>query len=249
MRTFVALALALALGAVGCSPAKKAEPPPEPTPSPPAVVLPSSSGVLLEGRLAARGTEPFWSLTITPEGLVFSNPEVQRIAAPYVPPQAGETGASFSSGRIAVTLTVAPCSDGMSTITYPMSAKVDVKGLGSYKGCAYARWDNGLEALLPAIDACLGETTEPSPVIFAAPTSSGSLVRLAGVEGGDRYDCTVDAQGVATIAATDGEPYPGERDPTFTRAPADAPPVACTATEMKSKDGTLLGWETDADGC
>lgn len=244
MRTLLALAATAALIA-GCGPAQKKD---EAAQSP-AVALPASTGLSLDGRLAAVGTEPFWRLDVTTDGLVFTNAAGVEMRTPYVAPIADETGAVIASGAITLRLLVEPCSDGMSEATYPMRAALDVKGVGTFKGCGYARWDNSLEAMLPAIDACLGQTTEPSPVIFAARTATGALVRLASVESADRFDCAVDGAGIAVITPTEAAPFPGERDPTFTRAPADAPPPACAAVEMKGKDGALLGWETLSGKC
>ena len=244
----VPAALAVALAAVGlasCGKPKTSEAPAEKS----AVALPSSAGLSLEGRLAAIGTEPFWRLEIAPEGLVFSTPEGPDVKAPFVAPSPDEAGASLASGKIKLRLIVQPCSDGMSEAAYPMRAEVDVAGVGAFKGCAYARWDNELEALIPAIDACLGETTEPSPVVYAIQTANGAIVRMAGVEDGERYDCEVDSGGGASVAASEAPPAPGERDPTFVRAPADEPLKACAAVEMKGRDGALLGWEMKPGAC
>jgi len=239
---FVVAAAALA----GCGKPKQDDHPAAPS----AVALPASTGLGLQGRLTATGAEPFWRLDIAPTGLTFSRAGAAAIPAPYVAPVPDEGGAGLVSGPISVRLTVQPCSDGVSTAAYPMRAHVEVKGAGMFDGCAYARWDNALEAMLPAIDACLEQTTEPSPVIYAARTASGALVRLSGIEDGERYDCVVDARGEASpILVSDAEPAPGERDPTFTRAPADPPAKACGAVEMKGRNGALLGWETGAAAC
>jgi hypothetical protein len=190
-----------------------------------------------------------WRLEIAPEAIVFSSSTGPDVKAAFVAPSPDEAGASLASGRIKMRLSVQPCSDGMSETSYPMRAHVEVQGVGDFSGCAYARWDNALNDLIPAIDACLGATTEPSPVVYAVRDSSVTIVRLAGVEDGERYDCRVDASGNASILGTDGPPAPGERDPTFLRAPADAPAKTCKAVEMKGPDGALIGWEMRPGTC
>ncbi|MBU6371125.1 MAG: hypothetical protein KJS97_00235 [Alphaproteobacteria bacterium] len=244
MRIIVSAGLAAAVLVASCGPQKREEAPAA-TPGP--IALPASTGLSLEGRITATGAEPGWRLDVAPEGLVFSHPG-GVVKAAYSAPQMDEAGAMLSSGKIKARLLVQPC-DEASGATAPMRARVDVQGVGTFDGCAYARWDNGLEALIPAIDACLGATTEPSPVIFAAPLASGTLVRLRGVEDGERYDCVVDPSGLASILQSEAPIAPGERDPTFTRAPTDTPPRACEAVEIKGKDGVLLGWETHGQTC
>lgn len=244
MRVGLVMAFAaLALAACG----RPKQPEKDATPAPAA--LPATAGLSLEGRLVATGTEPFWRLEIAPEGLTFSTPEGPDIKAAYAALSPDEAGASLASGRIKVRLSVQPCSDGMSETAYPMRASVDVQGMGAFSGCAYARWDNALMALIPAIDACLGATTEPSPVVYAVRDADATMVRLAGMEVGERYDCRVDASGNASILGTDAPPAPGEGDPTFLRAPADAPAKTCKAVEMKGPDGALIGWEMKPGAC
>lgn len=243
MRSIV-IAGVLAVVLASCGQPKRDEAPATPAP----VALPASTGLSLEGRITASGAEPGWRLDVAPEGLVFTHPG-GTVKAPYIAPAMDEAGALLTSGKIRARFLVQPCDDAGSGATTPMRVRVDVQGVGAFDGCAYARWDNGLESLIPAIDACLGATTEPSPVIFAAPLASGTLVRLRGVEDGERYDCVVDPAGLASILQSEAPIAPGERDPTFTRAPTDTPPRACEAIEIKGKDGVLLGWETHGQAC
>jgi hypothetical protein len=137
----------------------------------------------------------------------------------------------------------------MSETAYPMGASVELQGVGVFSGCAYARWDNALTQMIPAIDACLGATTEPSPIVYAVRDADSTMVRLSGLEVGERYDCRVDAAGNASILGTDAPPAPGEGDPTFLRAPADAPARTCKAVEVKGPDGALIGWEMRPGAC
>lgn len=90
--------------------------------------------------ITARGTEPFWALTI--DGTAF------RLIRPGRPDLIAEApGAAISNGRaiwiakaadgqqMTVTLYLGDCSDGMSDIGYPMSAEVALLN-EAFRGCA-----------------------------------------------------------------------------------------------------------------
>ncbi|MEQ7155987.1 COG3650 family protein [Brevundimonas aurifodinae] len=128
-------ALVAGLALAGCS-----EPAPEvsaPIPAPEPTTL---GGVDLDQPLRAIGTEPFWSVDITPEALAYSavdssgmradnpGPTVQGTTAVYA--AAGEDGTA-----LVVTLIATECSDGMSDRTYPLTARVEM-GPQTLNGCA-----------------------------------------------------------------------------------------------------------------
>lgn len=128
--TFAALALLLLCACQPRGPSKAAEPPAAAAPT----VMDISKPI------TARGTEPFWALTI--DGKAF------RLIRPDVPDLIAEApGAAISNGRaiwiakaadgqqMTVTLYVSACSDGMSDINYPMSAEVVLLN-EAYRGCA-----------------------------------------------------------------------------------------------------------------
>lgn len=94
--------------------------------------------------LIASGTEPFWSVTISRKGIIYSTPE-SRQNFPYIAPLA-------ASGRPADVVRVyrlrgrnhavntlvirkGSCSDGMSDITHPYSA-IYIAGSTVLEGCA-----------------------------------------------------------------------------------------------------------------
>lgn len=129
-----ALPLAILTLAACSDPAVEA---PEPTPAPAPTIL---GGVDLGQPLRAIGTEPFWSVEITPESLAYSavdsagmrvdnpGPTLQGTTAVYA--AAGEDGAA-----LVVTLIATECSDGMSDRTYPLTARVEL-GPQTLNGCA-----------------------------------------------------------------------------------------------------------------
>lgn len=94
--------------------------------------------------LIVNGTEPFWSVTISRRGIVYSTPE-SRQNFPYVAPTTASGRPADLvrvyrlRGRNNVTSTLVirkgSCGDGMSDIRYPYSA-VYISGNKVLEGCA-----------------------------------------------------------------------------------------------------------------
>ncbi len=82
----------------------------------------------------AVGTEPFWSLTLTPEGMRFENADGMRVAEPTPRLQRGVAGDLYRGRRLEVNIVHRECSDGMSDRVYPNEVQVWVDGRG-YRGC------------------------------------------------------------------------------------------------------------------
>lgn len=131
LRTLACLAL-LALAA--CSPPAASDmpaggaTPPADAPAAAAPVGPAVTGADFSVPINAVGTEPFWGLEIRPGVLKLSGPDradlIVQSAAPAV--QAGTAvwqGQGGGGVALTVTLTVQPCSDGMSDVTYPYRAQ------------------------------------------------------------------------------------------------------------------------------
>lgn len=91
------------------------------------------------------GTEPFWSLDISPAGIVFQSPESSPVTYPYSASQNNAGSIEFNTSlnigatksTLKVLLTPGDCSDGMSDIQYPYSAEVVLDGQ-RLRGCAKA---------------------------------------------------------------------------------------------------------------
>lgn len=93
----------------------------------------------------ASGTEPFWSVTVSKKGIIYSTPE-SRQSFPYVAPLKA-SGRPVDVVRVyrlrgnnkttntLVIQKVASCSDGMSDIKYPYSA-IFISGNTVLEGCA-----------------------------------------------------------------------------------------------------------------
>ncbi|MBW4612284.1 MAG: hypothetical protein KME21_03220 [Desmonostoc vinosum HA7617-LM4] len=92
----------------------------------------------------AHGTEPFWSVTVSKRGIVYSSPDIQKQAFPYVTPLKAQ-GRPVElmrvyplKGRSNNTLIIKKvdvCSDGMSDQEYPYSVTL-ILGNKVLEGCA-----------------------------------------------------------------------------------------------------------------
>lgn len=127
MRALAALGALAILAGCGPAPVEPADAPePEAAPEEPAA---------FEGDFNAIGTEPFWALDIREGALVWNRmgEETRTLAADG--PLISEDGARWISDEVAVTLTQAECSDGMSDRNYAYTAVVEV-GAEILRGCA-----------------------------------------------------------------------------------------------------------------
>ncbi len=131
-----ALLAPLALLAACQPPAAEPE---EPTP-PPSITL---GGVDLSQPLRALGTEPFWSVAITPTELKYDGLDRPLQTANNPGPVVAGTTAVFTAmtdqnNALVVTLIDTDCSDGMSDRLYPLTAKVEIGG-ETLSGCAISQ--------------------------------------------------------------------------------------------------------------
>lgn len=145
MRTVLAASMAVLIAA--CQPANAPAPIAETqgaaTPLAQTQAAPASvvmAGVDLSQPARAIGTEPFWSVEIRPDGLVFSG--VDRSETKMTNPGAEVHGdaaiiaAKDAAGvDFAIALRAAQCSDGMSDRAYRLEVEVAYKG-ERLKGCA-----------------------------------------------------------------------------------------------------------------
>ena len=97
-------------------------------------------GVDLASPVRALGTEPFWSVEITPSTLTYTDVEQNvRTAANAGVVVQGTTAVITSQTAdgtpFVVTLITTECSDGMSDRTYPLTARVELGEL-TLSGCA-----------------------------------------------------------------------------------------------------------------
>ncbi|MEO5773138.1 MAG: hypothetical protein ABIQ32_03335 [Sphingomicrobium sp.] len=114
------LPILLVLGLPACLPAP---PPPPITPNPPG------------GTYRAVGTEPFWSLTVDDQRMVFTDPNTNAVVTERTPSAIiGIAGEIYQTPRINLNIVHARCSDGMSDRVYPDKVQVTVDGR-QFNGC------------------------------------------------------------------------------------------------------------------
>ncbi|MEH2067188.1 MAG: hypothetical protein V7K47_03285 [Nostoc sp.] len=92
----------------------------------------------------ASGTEPFWSVTVTNKGIVYTSPDVQKQTFPYVAPLKAQARPADlvrvyrlkgKDNNILIIKKVDACSDGMSDRKYPYLA-IFILGNKVLEGCA-----------------------------------------------------------------------------------------------------------------
>lgn len=140
-----ALLAIAALVLMGCQPQSPdgapAPPPADAPPAPPPPEEPPLPPKMFTGDLDARGTEPFWSLTVRADKITLTRPDP---AKPVVVDNPGSTddgaqavwSTSYEGQPFIVTMAMeGPCSDGMSDASYPYFAVVTLGDL-TFRGCA-----------------------------------------------------------------------------------------------------------------
>ena len=111
------------------------------------------------GDYRASGTEPFWDLTVGSD-LVFNDRGTGlSITQPTPSPVHGSTGTTYRTQRLVVTITHAPCRDGMSDGSYPDTVQVTADGK-LYNGCG-------------AAGGGFNEPLQPEPPIAGPPPMGG----------------------------------------------------------------------------
>ncbi|MBH8567083.1 hypothetical protein I8748_33880 [Nostoc sp. CENA67] len=92
----------------------------------------------------ARGTEPFWNVTVSKRGIVYNSPGTQQVKFPYVAPLKAEGRPADlvrvyrlkgTGNNTLIIQKVSACSDGMSDKNYPYSA-IFIQGNKILEGCA-----------------------------------------------------------------------------------------------------------------
>lgn len=117
----------------------------------------------------ARGTEPFWSVTIGGGRMVYEGLDQPTVDVPAPAPRPFGNGTRYESDAFTVDISPGPCSDGMSDFNYPDSVRVAFEGAEPpLMGC-------GGEPLPPATLA----DTNWSIVEIGGEAVSGELYHLS----------------------------------------------------------------------
>ncbi len=112
----------------------------EPQAAPPPETAPVLGGVDLGKPVRALGTEPFWSVEITRDAIVYTRMDQAPRRAPNRGATVQGTVATYATSTpyqeaLNVTLIATECSDGMSDRVYPLTARVQL-GADTLNGCA-----------------------------------------------------------------------------------------------------------------
>jgi uncharacterized membrane protein len=112
-----------------------------PKPEAPAAAPPKAAVSDFSQPMDARGTEPFWSLSIRGTTLTLTRPDQPPLVATapgavIQPNQAAWTGKLPDGRELKVSLYGSNCSDGMSSHAYPFVAEVDLPDQSPLSGCA-----------------------------------------------------------------------------------------------------------------
>lgn len=114
------------------------------TPAPPAAPVQASADLhqattVFPQQLQALGNEPFWSVQADGQQLHWSSPEnLQGVAIDAQREQIGDVlhyRGQMGAEPVTLSISVEPCSDGMSDTQYPWSAQWQ-QGGAVYSGCA-----------------------------------------------------------------------------------------------------------------
>ena len=92
---------------------------------------PEDSGPVL---YKAVGTEPGWTLTVRPARMDYAGDYGEVNIAEPTPPDFRAAHGTYRSGKLLVTITAGPCSDGMSDLTYRQTVQVTADGR-TVSGC------------------------------------------------------------------------------------------------------------------
>jgi uncharacterized membrane protein len=95
-------------------------------------------------KFVAKGTEPFWNISVSKSGIVYSIPDAKKQTFPYVVPLAASGSPADKvrvyqlrgrGNNILIIQKVSTCSDGMSDKDYPYSATLILENK-VLEGCA-----------------------------------------------------------------------------------------------------------------
>lgn len=140
----------------------------------------------------ARGNEPFWSLTVTPDGTTYTDMEGTTLTGPYAEPAVDGSTFAFATAAGALGLTESLCRDSMSGMPYPFTVTLTRDG-ADLPGCA------GDPARLLAGDWVVTRLDGAALPKGADVTLSFDAGRIAGVAACNRFtgSFTLTGEGLA----------------------------------------------------
>lgn len=126
----------------------------------------------------ALGTEPFWSLNIDGDTMVFDRAGMEKIAARNVKARPSFNGWRYTAENMTVDVTFGECSDGMSDRTYKDRVTV-MTGDAVFKGCgggiAAPKTLEGTSWRVSSIDGTAIPNEREAAFLFENGRMSGSI--------------------------------------------------------------------------
>jgi hypothetical protein len=225
--------------------------------------------VLYEGEFEAFGSlsglegaegEGSWRLRLADDFVQLIRPGLEDVSAFTIERGYYQQGMRAQAGPFVVTIASNACPTPTGE-TLPYTASVLFEDF-LYEGCARRglaqpgeelTWAVDLEALIPAIDACLAAGAGSGAVVTLAsimpPTDSGQALVSVRLRDGSRVrrECLATPDGSQVIGIevlADADVWTGEGEAEFTRASGRAPAAArCrSVVPVSSAGGTALGW-------
>jgi heat shock protein HslJ len=135
---------------------------------------------LAEDAYAARGTEPFWSLSIDPRVISFRDADDHRVVEQTPRKTIDAAGERYAGARLKVAIVHGRCSDGMSDNVYPDQVQLSVDGR-ALSGC-------GGKAIAPGELAGTNWTVD-SVGGTVVPGGAANFVRFTGDAISARFGC------------------------------------------------------------
>jgi len=225
--------------------------------------------VLYEGEFEAFGSlaelegaqgEGSWQVRLSTDFVQLIRPGLEDVSAFTVNREYYQQGMRAQAGPLVVTIASSACPTPTGE-TLPYTASVLFEDF-TYEGCARRglaepgeelTWAVDLDALIPAIDACLAGGGAQRPVVTLAsvlpPSPDGQVLVSVRMRDATRMrrECFATPDGtqvISTDVLADADVRVGEGEAEFSRAPGAAPGQRrCrTAEAVTGADGAALGW-------
>lgn len=252
-----------------------------------ALVLMTAAGPAggAEPPLVCYGNEPSWSLELAEDG----GARLALLGEETAEYRGGETRldplkerawrgktASGAAGELVVFLRESACSDGMSDVKRPLTARVSLPDGRLLAGCCRVStfrtvtpsaaatpastsaattppgdWAASFSEYLPALRACTYEAMRTEAVVFAERSAKGVVHLVLRLPGKTYADCESPGEGTARISARprNAPLAPPETTALITLFPGEPPRGTCDRSEPAvDEKGSPFGWIT-RKGC
>lgn len=152
--------------------------------------------------ILATGSEPFWTLEIGTDWIVFNRPGLPLIEVPMVDPEQTEKQAQLASGEVSITVVQEACNgdaDGRTVrLTFEEVEYLGCVGAADGPGALtepeMSAWVGSVETHVDAIDVCLEAAGRARLVRNVFPREEGVVGILLSDQFGQLQDCGVETE-------------------------------------------------------